>query len=571
MCLHAQNTVTFDPICDKVHEAAPTDVVAPGVEISERHKTIVEASIKLDSHDRQRCDNCPLRREISILNNEKSYWRAMHAKAVERQTRLQEEKAELEAKLKLRERQLYGRKSEKSSGKSETEKPDGDKRPKGQQRGSTGHGRRDYSHLDTETEVLHLPENERTCSNCGLPFEDFPDTEDSEIIEIDVRAHRRIVQRKKYIPACRCCPRPGIICAPAAARVVPKGIFGVSVWVTVLLDKYHFMRPTNRLLEDFRTHNLDLAQGTLTDGLKAMAPIFDPVYEAIVGKNLEEKKWHADETRWYVFAEIEGKIGYRWYLWVFISDSAVVYILDPSRSAKVPKEHFGENREGLLNVDRYGAYKSMAKGCDIVLVYCWAHVRRDFLAVSCNWPQHSDWAMQWVASIGKLYHLNNSRLEVVEQPEKFAERDEKLRRAVDEMAEKMQTQRRDETTHYACKKVLDSLDNHWSGLTVFVDHPELAMDNNKAERQVRGPVVGRKNYYGSGSEWSGRLAAVLFSIFQTLGLFNLNPRRWLQMYLQACSENAGKAPEDIETFLPWNMTRQRLAELSFEPVQRDSS
>ena len=571
MCLHAQNTVTFEPICDKVHETAPTHVFAPGVEISERHKTIVEASIKLDSHDRQRCDNCPLRRENLILNNEKSYWRAMHAKAVERQTRLQEEKAELEAKLRLRERQLYGRKSEKSSGKSETEKPDGDKRPKGQQRGSTGHGRRDYSHLETETQILGLPENERTCSICGLPFEDFPDTEDSEIIEIDVRAHRRIVQRKKYIPACRCCPRPGIICAPAAARVVPKGIFGVSVWVTVLLDKYHFMRPTNRLLEDFRTHNLDLAQGTLTDGLKAMAPIFDPIYEAIVAKNLEEKKWHADETRWYVFAEIEGKIGYRWYLWVFISESAVVYILDPSRSAKVPKEHFGENREGLLNVDRYGAYKSMAKGCDIVLVYCWAHVRRDFLAVSCNWPQHSDWAMQWVASIGKLYHLNNSRLEVVEQPEKFAERDEKLRRAVEEMAEKMQTQRRDENTHYACKKVLDSLNNHWSGLTVFVDHPEIAMDNNKAERQVRGPVVGRKNYYGSGSEWSGRLAAVLFSIFQTLGLFNLNPRRWLQMYLQACSENTGKAPEDIETLLPWNMTSQRLAELSFEPVQRDSS
>jgi transposase len=70
-----------------------------------------------------------------------------------------------------------------------------------------------------------------------------------------------------------------------------------------------------------------------------------------------------------------------------------------------------------------------------------------------------------------------------------------------------------------CKKVLDSLDNHWDGLTVFVDHPELPMDNNKAERQLRGPVLGRKNYNGSGSEWSGRFAAVLFSIFQTLNLF----------------------------------------------------
>ena len=567
MCTHAKNIRASEPICEEVGESAPIDTV----ESAENGNPVVSGAVPLGSYGIEVCDNCPLRREISILNSERSYWRAMHAKAVEREARLKEEKAELEAKLKLREKQLYGRKSEKSSGKSETERPEGEKRPRGQQRGSRGHGRRDYSHLEAETEVLRLPENERTCSVCGLPFEEFPDTEDSEILEIEVRAHRRIVKRKKYIPACRCCPRPEIVCAPAAPRVLPKGIYGVSVWVEALLDKYLFMRPTNRLLEDLRTRDFDLAQGTLTDGLKAMAPIFDPVYEAIVAKNLEEKQWHADETRWYVFAMIEGKVGYRWYLWVFISESAVVYVLDPSRSAKVPKEHFGEDAEGFLNVDRYGACKSMAKDCGIVLVYCWSHVRRDFLAVAGTWPQNSDWAMEWVSLIGRIYHLNNSRLELLEQPEKFAERDEQLRRTVDEMAEKMEVERLDENTHYACKKVLDSLDNHWDGLTVFVDHPEIPMDNNKAERQVRGPGVGRKNYYGSGSEWSGRLAAVLFSVFQTPGLFNLNPRRWLETYLQACAENGGKPPRDIRAFLPWNMTRRRLAELSFEPAPRDSS
>ena len=219
-----------------------------------------------------------------------------------------------EAKLKLREKQLCGRKSETSSGKSETERPDGEKRPGGRQRGRRGRGRRDYSHLEAETEVLCLPENERTCSICGLPFEEFPDTEDSEVLEIEVGAHSRIVKRKKYIPAYRCRPPPEIVCAPPAARVLPKGIYGVSVRVETLLDKYLFMRPTNRLLEDLRTRDFDLAQGTLTDGLKAMAPLFDPVLQAIVAKNLEEKQWRADETRWYVFATIEGKIGYRWYL-----------------------------------------------------------------------------------------------------------------------------------------------------------------------------------------------------------------------------------------------------------------
>ncbi len=131
-----------------------------------------------------------------------------------------------------------------------------------------------------------------------------------------------------------------------------------------------------------------------------------------------------DPLVWYVF------------LWVFISESAALYILEPSRSAKVPKEHFGEDAEGFLNVDRYIACKSMAKDCNIVLVYCRSRVLRDFPTVSNNWPQCSDWAMEWVALIGNLYHLSNSWLEVLELPGSYAERDEELRRAVDEIAER---------------------------------------------------------------------------------------------------------------------------------------
>jgi hypothetical protein len=61
------------------------------------------------------------------------------------------------------------------------------------------------------------------------------------------------------------------------------------------------------------------------------------------------------------------------------------------------------------------------------------------------------------------------------------------------------------------------------------------MDNNTAERSERGPVVGRKNDYGSRSVRSGRLAALLFSLFQTLCLWDLNPRLGLTAYLSACA------------------------------------
>ena len=90
--------------------------------------------------------------------------------------------------------------------------------------------------------------------------------------------------------------------------------------------------------------------------------------------------------------------------------------------------------------------------------------------------------------------------------------------------------------------------------------------NTASERVQRGPAVGRKNYYGSGSLWSGRLAAMLFSIFATLTRGGLNPRLWLTWYLESCAANGGKAPADITPFLPWNLTPERRQSLALDPL-----
>ena len=76
-------------------------------------------------------------------------------------------------------------------------------------------------------------------------------------------------------------------------------------------------------------------------------------------------------------------------------------------------------------------------------------------------------------------------------------------------------------------------------------------------------ALGRKNYYGSGSVWSGHFTASLFSIFQTLKLWNINPRKWLTQYLQECAENRGQAPLDLTCFLPWTMSKEQLARLHY--------
>ena len=430
------------------------------------------------------------------------------------------------------------------------------KRRRGQQKGAPGHGRRTHSNLPVIYDERTLPPGQCACPKCGLNYVELPLTEDSEELEIEVKAHRRVIRRRKYRRTCKCPDLPVIVTAPLPAKLIPRGMYSVSVWVMVLLDKFLFQRPTNRLLLDLATHGLCLPQGSLTDGLKRLAPLFTSLVDKIIEHQRLAKHWHADETRWMVFISIEGKQGHRWFLWMICSADTVVFILDPSRSAKVPIDHFGD-AQGIVSADRYSAYKVVAKLGKLLIAYCWAHVRRDFLEVARSWPDQEQWAMEWVERIRVLYERNDRRVELWEAHGDYTAEQASLQAQVDVMAATWTAQLALPSLHKEARKKLKSLENHWSGLLLFVKHPWVPMDNNTAEREQRGPVVGRKNYYGSGSLWSGKLTAALFSIFHTLRRCGINPRPWLEAYLQACADAGGKEPADLDSFLPWNLSADR--------------
>jgi transposase len=482
----------------------------------------------------------------------------MHDRAVQREALLKQEVEQLRAQLRLREQQLFGRKAETTAATTPTatRRDDPPRRPRGQQRGQKGPRRRDYSHLPAAIEEREIPGDECCCRRCGRPFAPVSGTEDSTLLEVEVKAHRRLIRRHRYRPTCDCGAHPGIVTAPPAPRVIPKSILGTSILVTVLVDKYLSYRPTYRLLADLRTHDLDLSLGTVTDAVQRLLPLFEPVYEALAAHSRRQPLWHGDETRWLVFATVEGKVGFRWYLWVFHSEEVVVFVLAQGRAHDVPEQYLGPQAEGIMVVDRYKAYQAIdqvKKGL-IVLAFCWAHVRRDFVTVARTWPEQEGWALGWVERIGQVYRLNDERLAARGEPAPFAAADARLRVAVTALGAQGEAELADPQLHPARRRVLESLGAHWTGLTVFVEHPEVPMDNNTAERAQRGPVVGRKNYYGSGAVWAGRLAAMMFSLLQTLCLWQLNPRSWLTAYLTACAEAGGEVPEDIERFLPWNLS-----------------
>ena len=502
------------------------------------------------------------------------YWQALHGRAVQRELALKAKIEQLRAQLHESEHRLFGEKSERSKSKASGKESVQGTRKRGQQPGAAGHGRRRRGEsLPVIEEMWDLDAQQRCCPTCQRPYEPLEGSEDSELIEVEVRAPRRVIRRQRYRASCRCPAQPGIVTAPGPAKLIPKGSLGISVWVMILIDKFVFQRPPYRWLADLRlTHGLAIAPGTVTDGLQRLMPLFEPVMKAIVEKNLEAKHWHADETGGPVYVKREGKPGYHWQLWVFLSKHSAVFQVEPTRRGKVVETYFGKSAPGILSVDRYVAYRILLKRGRIVLAYCWAHVRRDFVRIARDWgAQHQRWALGWVECIAELYRLNGQRVRGRDDAQAFAVADGTLRQAVERMAEWRAMEWAAADLLGIRRKGLKSMTNHWVGLQGFVAHPEVPMDNNTAERAQRNAVVGRKNYYGSGAEWSAKLAAMMFSIFQTLLLGKLNPRLGLRAYLELCAHNGARAPADITAFLPWEMSEERRKQLSVPTAYRQSA
>jgi len=514
------------------------------------------------------------------LKSAVGYWQAMHGKAISREKKLKQIVMELKGQIRDLRNRVFGKKSEKkSSNKDECKsKASNSKRPRGQQPGCEGHGRTERLDLPERKEVTNFIEAP-VCPDCGIPYI-FDKSTETEIIEVEVKAYTRKITRHCMRKKCSCNGVPNTITAPMPPKVMEKTLYGISVWAAVLLTKFHYCQPTNRLLNQYKELGLPISSGTITGGLKRLKELFQPVYDALYNHQMTEDRFHNDESSWKVFESVEGKVGNRWWLWVSRSVSVVYFQIAPGRGANVPVEYFKniQKQEVIVICDRYSAYKSLAKQLPfIILAFCWAHVRRDFLDAARKYPTLEEWALSWVEEIGEIYHINKLRcnefdpkLPIQWQPPSFKAQHKKLVEKMDSIAEErdayIKSHNPDDLDSNLLSKVkykiLTSLKNHWNGLNVFVEHPEVPMDNNNGENSIRNPVTGRKNFYGSGSKWSSELAAIMFSIFKTMVLWEINCDHWLRSYLTACAEDHGKVPEDLSAFLPWKMDEERKRKLS---------
>lgn len=164
-------------------------------------------------------------------------------------------------------------------------------------------------------------------------------------------------------------------------------------------------------------------------------------------------------------------------------------------------------RQLLLSSDFYTVYECLGRIDGVEDLWCWAHIRRYFIRAADAHSELAAWTAAWVERIAERYlaHTAITAAEVASSTHRMAVA--QFRAALNTVdAERAAQTRRPELLPPAAAKVLATLDREWDGLAHHREFPELALDNNTPERALRGPVIGRRNYYGSGSVISAEIS-----------------------------------------------------------------
>ncbi len=436
------------------------------------------------------------------------------------------------AELKKAEAERLPREQELVAAK-ETEAPPQESSAKPARR---GHGPTAQPHLPEIEEIHELAGSACECKVCGGTLEKMPGQfeESEEITVIERQYARKLIRRQKY----RCSCNGNIQTAPQPPRLVPGGRYSLEFATHVAINKHLDHLPLERQVRMMARQGLEVTSQTLWDQSWALALVVRPTYDALGRLILEEVVLHADETRWPL---LDGSGDCAWTAWTRTSPGIAHYTILSSKSAEAAHRLFSGYR-GIVVCDGYAVYPKLARaGPQMQLANCWAHVQRKFREAEENHPLQ---CRKILDLIGRLYAVE-SRVsgpfpgDETAQQLRHRLRQEESKQILAEIRQWAETEvglpRSDlgRAVRYMLKR--------WDALTVFVDNPLVPLDNNAAERSLRGPVVGRKNHYGSKSKRGTEAAAIFYTLLETAKLQGVEPA----FYLKTVAERALTTPGTV--------------------------
>jgi len=405
----------------------------------------------------------------------------------------------------------------------------------------SGHGPRPQPELPIKEQVHELAPEERGCPVCAGQLDEWPDQyEESEEVTV-VERRFELVRHKRQKYRCRC--NASVVTAPGPLKLIAGGRFSLDFAVAVAVDKYLDHLPLERQSRMMQRSGLTASSQTLWDQLRQLGRVLEPSYGRLRQHVLSSPVVHADETWWRLMTERNSK---NWWSWCLTTPDAALYQILASRSKESAREALGDFR-GIVVADGYAVYKSLARaGPSFALAHCWAHVRRHFIEIEQFYPEP---CKELLDLIGELYAIERELPEDLDESEQLAARralrQQRSRAVIGRIRDWAYGQRGSPGSELA--KAVRYMLRIWEGLTRFLDDPRVPLDNNAAERALRGPVLGRKNHYGSRSLDGINVAATLYSLLETAKLCGVDPAAYLRAAAAQALESPGSAllPHDI--------------------------
>ena len=411
------------------------------------------------------------------------------------------------------------------------------------------------AHLPREV-VVHEPEVTCNCGSCDparLVKIGETTTEVLEKIPTKLKVIRHV--RPKY--ACRLCE--GVFQAPAPDLPIEKGRSGPGLLSNIAVSKYCDGIPLYRQSVILQREGIEIDRATMAEWMGHVAwwllPLAERIGEYVMG---QEVIW-TDDTPIRTLAPGTGKTRLARF-WCYAIDPrpyvgpghpAVFYRYSADRKGERPRGHL-EGFSGYLHADTFAGYEALyrANGNQpprITHVACMAHARRKVFEVFD--ATKSPIAEEALRQIQGLYAIE---AEINGKPadQRRAERQERSKPLLAALHDWMQGQRRRLSGKAPLGKAFQYALSRWGALARYLEDGRLSIDNNLAERLLRGIAVTRKNFLFLGSDRGGERAAAIYTIIESAKLCGLNPEAYLSAVLDRMAH--GHPIHRLDELLPWH-------------------
>jgi len=388
--------------------------------------------------------------------------------------------------------------------------------------------------LPVEPMLFELDGADRVCPSCGGELRPMVDqVEASELIDVIEVSYRLVqVQQQKYVCRCGSC----VETAPGPERAVPGSRYSLAFAIKVAIDKYLDHIPLARQSRILRRHGVEVTTQTLWGLLEGLERRLRAADGALFQDALADPVIGLDQTSW---KRLDDKTKKPWQMWCVTTSKVVVHRIRKDKGKDTFTELVGDYR-GVIVCDAAQTHEAGARSSKhIQLAGCWAHAYRKFEEAAPDHPE-AHLAMKW---IGQLYEVDERAGDDLDKKAEL--RRTESRAVLDQLKTWLWSQAVLKTLSIG--KAAGYVIANWERLTLFVEDARIPLDNNATERGIRGPVVGRRNHFGSKSERGTQVAATFYSLIETAKLHGINPAEYLLETIRAADRG--------EVLLPWQMPR----------------